>query len=65
MNKRSEELLRHIHKPQKTTVLGYTGIFSQLFNSLSGVKVGEFIPYFLSLTYGDILTMISPIIIFI
>lgn len=65
MNKRKIEVMSHINKPQKTTVLGFTGIFGQLFNSLSGVQVGEFIPYFLSLTYGDILTMISPIIIFI
>lgn len=51
--------------PQKTTVLGITGIYSQYFGLLKDVKVGELWPYLTSLTYGELFGIFAPLIVFI
>lgn len=57
--------MTHIQKPQTTSVLGYTGIFGQLFNILKDIQIGELWPYILTLSYGDLLTISAPIIVFL
>jgi hypothetical protein len=51
--------------PQKTTALGLTGVFSQIFITLQHVQVGELFTYLSGLTYGDIFGMIGPLILFV
>jgi len=51
--------------PQKTTVLGVTGIYSQYFGLLKDVTVGELWPYLTSLTYGELFGIVVPFVAFV
>lgn len=51
--------------PQKSTSLGIIGILTQLANVLQNVRVGELTTYLATLSYGSLIMLFGPILVYL